>query len=96
MAKEMNFNANNEEVNEEKIENPNPTESKKVKVWKIVKAAAYGVAFIAGAGVVFVLSHLGDKDDEKEEEKSDLDLDDITDSFVDAAKEDPSIETTVF
>lgn len=100
MAKVRNFNEVNEgEVTEaeEKVENPIPTESKKAKVWKVIKAAAYGVAFIAGAGIVLVLSHLGDKEEEKEEEKDDLDdLDKITDEFVDAAKDDPSIETTVF
>lgn len=98
MAKVRNFNEVNEEVmeEEEKVENPIPTESKKAKAWKVIKTVAYGVAFIAGAGIVFVLSHLGDKDDEKEEKKDDPTLDDITDQFVEAAKEDPNIDTTVF
>ena len=88
MAKEV-----NEEVMEEEVENQTqiPTESKKAKVWKVIKAVAYGAAFVAGAGVVLVLSHLGDKDNEKEEEKKVDDLDDL-----DKIKEDNSITTTVF
>lgn len=66
---------------------------KENKIVKYGKIALYGLAFVAGAAVVAILSHLGD--DKDEEPKSIEDLTDI-DKVIEEAKKDPEIETVEF
>ena len=81
-----------DQVESEQVQNTEVTK-KENKIVKYGKIALYGLAFVAGAAVVAVLSHLGD--DKDEEPKSIEDLTDI-DKVIEEAKKDPEIETVEF